>query len=118
MKEQPFAGFIDDPNAGQEKQAGFDEGRKILDFPVAVLMVRVGGFVGDADRKIGYGSRYQVEARMGGFGKNTQAAAANADDNLQESDSHRGKDGVQGNRLLLLLHSGNADGLRHSCDYS
>ncbi len=50
-KKSRNAGFVDDPGAGQQQQPGFDERRKVFNFTVAVLMVGIGGLVGNADRK-------------------------------------------------------------------
>ena len=50
-EEESQSGFIDDPGAGQKEKCGFDERREVLDFAVTVLMLGVGGFVGDANRK-------------------------------------------------------------------
>ena len=74
MKEEALAGFVDDPDAGQQQQAGFEEGGEALDFAVAVLMIGVGGLVGDANRKIGKRRGDQVESRVRGFGEDAQAA--------------------------------------------
>ena len=50
-KEEAQCGFVDDPGAGEQEQAGFDKSGKIFDFAVAVLMVGVGGFIRYADRE-------------------------------------------------------------------
>ena len=50
MKEQPFDGFVDNPDTREQQQAGFEEGGKIFDFPVTVLMVGVSWLVGNSDR--------------------------------------------------------------------
>ena len=51
VEEQPSDRLIDDPDAGQEQQTGFDEGGEVLYLAVAVLMVGVGRFIGDSHRK-------------------------------------------------------------------
>ena len=51
LKEQPLDRLVHDPNAGQQQQAGFDEGGEILNFAVAVLVVRIGGLVGNPHRE-------------------------------------------------------------------
>ena len=51
VKKQPRDRFIDDPDAGQQQQAGFDEGGKILKLAVTVLVIGIGGFVGNPHGK-------------------------------------------------------------------
>ena len=113
MKEQPLAGFIDDPYAGQQQQASFQKGGETFDLAVPVLVLGIGGFVGDAYREVGDGCRYQVESRVGGFGENAQTAGPDPNHNLHQSDGDGSKNGVKGNRLLLPLHAGRAGGVRH-----
>ena len=43
--------FVNDPDTSQQQEAGFDEGGKILYLAMTVLVIGIGGFVGDADRK-------------------------------------------------------------------
>src|ERR1700728_3276548 len=50
-KEEAHRGFVDDPGAGEQEQAGFDKSGKIFDFTVAVLMVGVRGFIRHSDRE-------------------------------------------------------------------
>ena len=49
VEEQTVNGFVDDPDGGEEHQAGFYKGRKGLDFAVAIAVVLVGRAVGDLD---------------------------------------------------------------------
>ena len=45
---------------------------------MAVLVIGVGGLIGDADRKIGKERRDQIQCRVRGFGENSQAACGDA----------------------------------------
>jgi len=49
VKKEALDGFGDDPDTGEKEQSGFDEGGEIFEFAVSVLMVGVGGLVGNAD---------------------------------------------------------------------
>ena len=65
LKKEPLDGLVNDPDASEQQQAGFDECRKTLDLAVAVLVIGVGWLVGDADRKPGLStmtSRYAETA--------------------------------------------------------
>ena len=81
-EEQAHDRFVDHPGAGQQKQAGFNEGGEVFDLAVAVLVVGVGGLVGDSDGEIGEQRRDQIEGGVRGFGENAQAAGGDADDDL------------------------------------
>ena len=78
-KEQTQRSFVDNPGAGQQEQRRLDERGKILDFAVTVLMVGVGGLIGDPDRKKCQQRSDQIERGMRSFGKNAEAAGAEAD---------------------------------------
>src|ERR1700690_2554809 len=88
MEEQALDGFVDDEDACEEQEPGFDEGRKVFDFAMAVLVVGVGGFVGEAHGKEGDGGGDQVEKGVGGFRQNAEAAGGDADDNLERGDGY------------------------------
>ena len=51
--EEAADGLGDDPEGGAEHEGGFDEGGEALDFAVAVVMVFIGGAIGDADGEKG-----------------------------------------------------------------
>ena len=101
MKEQPLGGLVDDPDAGRQQQPGFDECREVFDFSVAILVLGVGGLVGDANGEVGDGCGHKVEARVCGLGQDSQAAGGNSHDDLQAGDRHRGIDRVQRDGSLL-----------------
>ena len=71
-EKQAHDRFVDDPGAGQQKQAGFNEGGKIFDFAVAILVVGVGGLVGNSDGEIGEQRGDQIERGVRGFGEDSQ----------------------------------------------
>ena len=95
MEEQTLARFVDDPDAGQQQQAGFDEGREALDLAVTVLVLGVGRLVGDTHREVGHERSHQVEPRVRRFGQNAQAAGGDSDHHLHHGDEDRGKNGIQ-----------------------
>ena len=66
-EEQTLGRFIDDPNASQQQQTGLDECGKIFYLAVAVLMLRVGRFVGDSNGKQRDDGSDQIQDRMGRF---------------------------------------------------
>ena len=70
-EEQAHDRFVDHPDAGQQKQAGFDEGGEVLDLAVAILVVGVGGLVGDSHGEIGEQGRDQIERGVCGFGEDS-----------------------------------------------
>ncbi len=75
--------FVDDPDAGQQQQAGFDESGEALDLAVTVLMVGIGRLVGDANREVSDRRGHQIEARVRRLGEDAQAAGGDADHHLQ-----------------------------------
>ncbi len=93
-EEQTHDRFVDDPDAGQQKQAGFDEGGEVLDLAVAILMVGVGGLVGDSDREICEQGGDQIQSRVRGFGEDAEAARSDADDDLSAGDEEGGDNRV------------------------
>ena len=110
MKEEPLARFVNNPDAGQQQQAGFDEGREAFDFAMTVLVLGVGRLVGDANREVGHRRGHQIEAGVRRLGQNAQAAGGDPDHYLHQGDGDGSKNGIQSDRLLLALHaSGSAD---------
>ena len=61
MKKQPLDRFIDDPYAGQQQQAGFDEGRKIFKLAMSILVIGVRRLVGNPHRKKRHQRRDQIQ---------------------------------------------------------
>jgi len=49
MKKEAFSGLVDDPDTSQQEQAGFDEGGEIFYLAVSILMIGVGGLVGNTN---------------------------------------------------------------------
>ena len=78
-KEQTQRRFVDDPGTGQQKQAGFDECGKILDLAVTVLVVGVGGLVGDSDGEKCEQRSDQIEPGVSRFRQNAEAAGGDSD---------------------------------------
>ena len=98
------------------KQAGFDEGGKILDFAVTVLMIGVGGLVGNTDGEKCQDGGDQVEPGVRGFGENAQAAGGDSHDNFQPGNHHRGQTEVPAaERFSARINSGDGTaGSRHA----
>ena len=65
VEEEAVDGLVDDPDGGGKHEAGFDEGGERLDFAVAVVVVVVGGAVGDLDGEEGDGRGDEVDAGVG-----------------------------------------------------
>src|ERR1700688_1502870 len=103
-EKESHCGLVDDPGASEQEQPGFDEGGKIFDFAMAVLMIRVGGLIGDADRKKSEDRGDQIESGMGRFRQNAEAARAETDHNFESGDDHRGQHGAPGGRAILRAH--------------
>ena len=57
----------DDPDAGGEHDAGLDEGGERLDLAVTVVVIFVGGPVGDLDGEERDGGGDEVDCGMRGF---------------------------------------------------
>src|SRR5277367_3822665 len=83
MEEQPLKCLPDNVERGQQQQARFDERGKALHFSVAVEVLRVRGFVRNADRKIGDYGGYEVQDGMQSLRENTEAAGNCREKNLQ-----------------------------------
>ena len=102
--EQAHDRFVDNPGTGQQKQSGFDEGRKIFDFAMAILVVGVGGLVRDSDREIGQKSCDQIEGGVRGFGEDSEATCSDANDYLSSGDEDSGRNRVSSHCALLGAH--------------
>ena len=96
--------FVDDPGAGKQQQASLNKGGEIFNLAVAVLVIGIGGFVGDSNRKIGQQRSDQIEPGMRGLRENAQAAGGEANDNLEAGDDHCGQNGISRGRALLRAH--------------
>ena len=67
MREEAAKGLGDDPERGAEHEDGFDEGGEAFDLAVAVVVVVVGGAVGDADGEEGDGGGDEIDGGVGGL---------------------------------------------------
>ena len=104
VKEKPLDGFVDDPDAGEQQQAGLEEGGEIFHFAVAVLVIGVGGLVGNPNRHQRDDGGDQIESGMQSFRKNAQAAGGNAHHNFQRGDGERRQHGVPRHGALFGAH--------------
>src|SRR4051812_28802205 len=101
MEKQSLGGFVDDPDTRQQQQAGFDESGKILYFPMAILVIRIRGFVGNPYGKKRDDSSNQVKPGMRSFRENPQAASRSADDYLQRCNRKGGQNRIAGHGALF-----------------
>ena len=92
--------FADDPDAGGEHDAGFDECGEGFDLAVAVVVVLVGGTVGDLDGEEGDGGGDEVDGGVGGFAQHAERAGDDAGDEFEQGDEGGGEDGEDGGRAL------------------
>ena len=79
LGRQALDGFVNDPGAGPEQQQRFNQRRKVLDLPMAVVMVLVSRLCRETHRKPGDDRRRQIQPGMGRLRQNPQAAAQQPD---------------------------------------
>ena len=91
-EEETNHGLVNDPDAGEQQQSGFHESGEILDFAVTVLVLGVGGLIGNADGEECQNGGDQVESGVRGFGQDAQAAGRDSDHNLQPGNYNRSPD--------------------------
>ena len=83
-------------------------GGEAFELAVAVVVLLVGGAVGDADGEEGDGGGDEVDAGVGGFGEHAERAGEDAGDELEQRDGrggeHRGeRGGALGVAAVLLF---------------
>ena len=120
MEDDAVDGFGDDPDAGGEHDEGLDEGGERFDLAVAVVVVFVGGTVGDLDGEQGDDGGDEVDAGMRGFAEHAERAGEKAGEQFEQGDDAGGEDGENGGRALggvglLRLASRMAVGLMERC---
>ena len=71
---------------------------------MAVLMLGIGGLVGNTDGEKSEHRGNQIESGMRRFGKDAQAASSNPDGELKTGDDHGGQDGVPRGRAFFRAH--------------
>ena len=76
--EQPLDGRYHDPQTGHQHEPSLEKRRKVLNLRVPVLVVGIGRFVGDQHGPVDNGRSGNVEARVGGFGEDSQAVGCQA----------------------------------------
>ncbi len=104
VEEQPLDRFINDPDASQQQQTGFDEGGKILELAVPVLVIGVGRLVGNPHRKKSHQRRDQIQSGVRSFRQNSQRAGGDPDNNFQAGDHQSSQHRVPGNCPFLPPH--------------
>ena len=100
MEEQAADGLGDDPDAGGEHEAGFDEGGEAFDLAVAVVVVFVGGAVGHLDGEEGEGCGDEVDGRVRGLGEHAEGPGEETGDELENGDEEGSEYGEEGGRTL------------------
>ena len=93
-----------------EQETGFDEGGKALHSSVAILMVGIGGLIGDANGKKCNQRRNQIEPGVGGFGKYAEGLGGQPNDNLERSNDERGENRTARDGALFTPHRIRAEG--------
>ena len=97
VEEQPLERFPDNVHGGEQQQRGLDECGETFHFSVAVKMIRIGGLVCDAHRKISDDRGYKIQDGMQRFGQHAQAAGAHHQKYFQRDQqngrAHRGQRG-------------------------
>jgi hypothetical protein len=94
-------GFPDDVERGEKQQAGLDKCRKILDFAVAIEVIRICRLVSHPHGKIGDDGGDKIEYRMQRFGENSQAPGRNRQERLQAHQHDRGTHRTERRHPLL-----------------
>src|ERR1700688_2152169 len=75
MTEKHSSGrFVNDPDTSQKQEAGFDEGGKILYLAMTVLVVGIGWFIGNANRKESDNGSNKIEPGMSGLRQDAQTS--------------------------------------------
>ena len=84
---------------------------------MTVLVVGVGGLVGDSDGEIGEQRGDQIESGVCGFGEDSEAACGDADNDFSRGDEERGNDRVSSDCAFFGAHGvGRIEGRRPGHD--
>jgi hypothetical protein len=109
-EDQPLAGLVGDPHAGREEEPGLEEGREVLDLPMAVEVIAVRRLRGGADRPEGHQRGEQVDARVRRLGEDADGPGGETDHHLHAGEDHRRAHRAEGDQVLLALRGGVMDG--------
>jgi hypothetical protein len=115
VEDDAADGLGDDPEAGDEHEAGLDEGGEALHLAVAVVVLVVGGAVGDLDGEEGDGGGDEIDGGVGGLGEHAERAGEKAGDQLEQGESEGRGDRDQSGGTLCgvgLLRRGWIGGCR------
>ena len=93
---QPAVGFDQDAARQHIEHRDHDQRRQAFELAVAVMMLRVGGAVGNPHHHPGHDGRDQVDRRVQGLGDQGQAADGDADRELGGGHGGAGKDRDRG----------------------
>ena len=100
VEEDAADGFGENPDAGGEHQEGLDEGGEAFDLSVTVVVIFVGGPVGDLDGEEGDRSGAEVDAGVCGLGEHAQRAGEQSGQQLEQGNDQSGEDRQQRGRTL------------------
>ena len=100
-EKQPLHGFVNDPDAGQKQESGFDESGEVLHFTVAVLVIGVGRFIREPElnRNVIY-RRNQIEPGVRGLRQNSQTSRCHAYDDFQRGNGRGCEHGTARDRAF------------------
>ena len=92
------------PDAGEQQQAGLDEGGEVFHLAVAVLVIGVSRLVRNPHRHQSDNRGNQIKHGVQSFRKNSQAARGHAYDNLEGGNGQRRQNGVASHGALFGAH--------------
>ena len=100
VKEDALNRLGDNPEARAQHDEGLNQGGERLSFAVAVVVVCVGGAVGDLDREQGDGGGDEVDGGMGRLAQHAERAGEHAGEQLEQRDDACSDDGENCGRAL------------------
>ena len=72
VKQKTVGGLVNDPDTGGQKEEGFKEAGEIFHLAVAIKVILIRRLAGNSDGQKGHHRSHEIEAGMGGLGKNAQ----------------------------------------------
>ena len=121
VQQNAAEGLVDDPDAGGEHDAGLDEGCKRFHLAVAVVVLFVGGTVGNLDGEEGDGRGDEVDGGVGRLAQHSQRSGEQASDQLKQCDdrgggNRKGRGGaLRGVGMMPMVSACMAVGLMEGC---
>jgi hypothetical protein len=106
VDKNPNDRFGGNPYAGGEHQEGFNETRKIFDLGVAVRVIVVGGFVGDAHAEQREAGSDEIDSRVSRIGQHAQRAGHESDHQLERGNNQSRAERQEGRAALFRTGAG------------